>query len=58
MMHGYGMQTYIGLVPGNSRLGIPPLNMNDGPQGFRDDFHPGTTTSFPSGMTMGMSSKR
>lgn len=27
---------YTGHVLGNQRLGIPPLNLNDGPQGFRD----------------------
>ena len=26
---------YVGNVAANARLGIPPLNMNDGPQGFR-----------------------
>ena len=24
-----------GNIPGNTRLGIPAINMNDGPQGFR-----------------------
>ncbi len=28
---------YIGNVKANQRLKIPPLNMNDGPQGFRSD---------------------
>lgn len=46
---------YVGNIPGNTRLGIPALNMNDGPQGFRDDKHPGTTTAFPSGLTMAAS---
>ncbi len=27
--------------------------MNDGPQGFRDDTHVGTTTAFPSGLSIG-----
>lgn len=44
---------YVGNVAANSRLGIPPINMNDGPQGFRDDNNPGTTTAWPSGMTIG-----
>ena len=26
--------------------------MNDGPQGFRDNRHPATTTAWPSGLTM------
>jgi beta-glucosidase len=29
--------------------------MNDGPQGFRDDNNPGSTTAFPSGLTMAAS---
>ena len=44
---------YIGNVPGNARLGIPPLNMNDGPQGFRAaDSYNGTTTQWPCGLAM------
>lgn len=46
---------YVGNVLGNSRLGIPPITMNDGPQGFRDDPHPGTTTAWPSGLAMAAS---
>ena len=34
----------------NKTLGVPPLNMNDGPQGFRGKA--GTSTSFPSGLTV------
>ena len=44
------------------RLGIPPLNLNDGPQGFRGQGNSkpgrpllaqaGTTTAFPSGLTV------
>ena len=51
MMSGIGGD-YVGNIPGVPRLGIPPISMNDGPQGFRDDARPGTTTSFPSGMTI------
>ena len=40
---------YTGNVGGNTRLGIPPIHMNDGPQGFRDSIFPGTSTQFPSG---------
>ena len=39
---------YVGNVAAVTRLGIPPITMNDGPQGFRDDNHPGTTTAWPS----------
>ena len=46
---------YVGNVLPNKRLGIPPLTMNDGPQGFRDDNAPGTTTAWPSGLTMAAS---
>ena len=33
--HDSGNGTYVGIVPGVPRLGIPDLRMNDGPQGFR-----------------------
>lgn len=46
---------YVGNVAANARLDIPPITMNDGPQGFRDDLHPGTTTAWPSGLTMAAS---
>ena len=48
---------YVGNVASNSRLGIPPLNMNDGPQGFRNPFGrlQGTSTAWPSGLTMAAS---
>lgn len=46
---------YTGNVVGNSRLNIPPINMNDGPQGFREAILPGTTTAWPSGLTMAAS---
>ncbi|KAK3281160.1 hypothetical protein CYMTET_11035 [Cymbomonas tetramitiformis] len=54
MLHGYA-GNYTGNVPANSRLGIPALKMNDGPQGFRDDVRPGTTTAWPSALTMAAS---
>ena len=41
----------VGNVPAIERLGIPALKLNDGPQGFRDNAHPGTSTSWPSGLT-------
>jgi len=46
---------YTGNVLGNSRLRIPPLHMNDGPQGYRESVYPGTTTQFPSGLAMAAS---
>jgi beta-glucosidase len=46
---------YVGYVNGCERLGIPALKLNDGPQGFRDETNPGTTTSFPSGLSLGAS---
>ena len=46
---------YVGNVVGNKRLGIPPMTANDGPQGFRDNNLPGSTTAFPSGLTMAAS---
>ena len=46
---------YVGNINPIARLGIPPINMNDGPQGFRDNVHPGTTTAWPSGLSMAAS---
>ena len=43
---------YVGNVQGNRRLGIPPLNLQDGPQGVRLDRYPSTTTAWPSGLAM------
>jgi beta-glucosidase len=51
MVHGWD-GPYVGNVIANTRLGIPSLNLNDGPQGFRDDAHVGTTTQWPSGLTV------
>lgn len=55
MLHGqYG--TYVGNVPAIDRLGIPSLNLQDGPQGFRVSKSSvgaaGTTTCWPSALTM------
>lgn len=44
---------YVGFVDGVPELGIPDITMNDGPQGFRAPGNPGTSTCFPSGMTIG-----
>jgi beta-glucosidase len=46
---------YVGNIAKNDRLQIPPVTMNDGPQGFRDDNFQGSTTAFPSGLTMAAS---
>eukprot|EP00055_Hartaetosiga_balthica_P011579 m.53075 g.53075 ORF g.53075 m.53075 type:complete len:739 (-) comp7652_c0_seq1:124-2340(-) len=51
MVHGW-QGGYVGNVPENTRLGIPALKLNDGPQGFRDNAHLGTTTAWPSGLTV------
>lgn len=54
LMHGNNTNgEYVGLVPYSSRLNLPAIQLNDGPQGFRDNAHPGTTTAWPSGMTVG-----
>ena len=47
VLHGYSSE-YVGYVNGIDRLGIPALKMQDGPQGFRDDQHPGSSTCWPS----------
>jgi beta-glucosidase len=44
---------YTGFVPGNARLGIPSLRMNDGPQGFRGPKR--TSTAWPCGLSMATS---
>ncbi len=47
---------YVGNIAPNARLGIPPVNMNDGPQGFRAyNNQSKTTTAFPSALTMAAS---
>lgn len=48
MLHGSG-GSYVGNVPENTRLKIPPLTLNDGPQGFRT----GGSTCWPSDLTLG-----
>ena len=60
MLHGTNSENkdygwYVGRVQGNTRLGIPNLQLNDGPQGFRDmnPAHKGSTTAFPSGLAVG-----
>jgi len=51
----FGACAFVGTVAGVPRLGIPPVNMNDGPQGFRNQWHPGTSTDWPAGLTMAAS---
>ena len=46
---------YTGNVPGVERLGIPPLSMQDGPQGFRATEKtggPGSSTAWPSELSL------
>lgn len=53
-MHG----TYTGNVPANTRLSIPALKMQDGPQGFRSTETTGgsgTSTAWPSALTIAAS---
>jgi beta-glucosidase len=47
MLHGYNSPNYTGLTLGNARLSIPPLNMNDGRQGFRPNDRNSEQTAFP-----------
>lgn len=57
MMHGHN-GVYVGNIAGNDRLGIPSINMQDGPQGFRvnsDTGAPGSTTAWPSALSVSAS---
>ena len=49
MLHGIGAG-YVGNVQGNTRLGIPQLNLNDGPKGFRGTS--GTSTAWPAALSV------
>jgi beta-glucosidase len=49
---------YIGEVAAVPRVGLPGMRLNDGPQGFRCDAHPGTTTQWPSALTVAASWSR
>ena len=54
LFSGGGYVGYIGGIVGNARLGMPGLNMNDGPQGFNTyGKYPGTSTAFPSQLAVG-----
>eukprot|EP00656_Telonema_subtile_P028639 TRINITY_DN3119_c0_g1_i4.p1 TRINITY_DN3119_c0_g1~~TRINITY_DN3119_c0_g1_i4.p1 ORF type:complete len:751 (+),score=132.63 TRINITY_DN3119_c0_g1_i4:134-2386(+) len=59
---GWGKDAYVGKVDwavNNTHMRIPPINLNDGPQGFRCNglgkCTPGTSTQFPSGLTIAAS---
>lgn len=49
--HGTGKTNpYVGMVPANTRLNVPPLNLEDGPQGVADGA--GDVTAWPSALTV------
>lgn len=55
MVHGYGngewwLGNYAGVVLGNTRIGWPPLNLEDGPQGVADGV--ARVTCWPSSLTV------
>jgi beta-glucosidase len=50
MVHGTGAAPYVGNVSGNTRLGIPALNLQDGPAGVGDGLN--LVTSFPAPITL------
>jgi beta-glucosidase len=52
MVHGTNQGNYVGNTLPISRLGIPALTMNDGPQGFRSECCPGTTTQYPAAINI------
>lgn len=52
MLYGVNGE-YVGTIQGNTRLGIPAILMNDGPQGFRaPEKYAGTTTAWPCGLAV------
>ena len=51
LFHG-SCKGYVGNVCANTRLGIPAIKMNDGPQGFRDNAHPGSSTAWPASLAI------
>ena len=59
LLHGTGWvpwSGYVGATAGDKKQHIPPLLLNDGPQGFRCNglgkCPGGTSTQFPSGLTV------
>jgi beta-glucosidase len=56
MIAGAGAGTngnYVGNIPGNSQLGIPGLNLQDGPAGIGDGVN--NVTAFPAPIALGAS---
>ena len=52
LLHG-APSNYTGATTAITRLGVPRLLLNDGPQGFRTpDYLEGTSTAFPSGLAV------
>jgi beta-glucosidase-like glycosyl hydrolase len=52
LLHG-SASNYTGATTAITRLGVPRLLLNDGPQGFRTpDYLEGTSTAFPSGLAV------
>lgn len=49
MIHGT-VGEYVGNTPHNKRLGIPSINLEDGPQGVADKVS--KVTAFPSALTI------
>lgn len=52
MVHGYS-GSYVGNVPANTRLGIPAINLEDGPQGVADGVN--LVTCWPSSLAIAAS---
>jgi beta-glucosidase len=52
LVHGYG-GSYVGNVPANSRLKIPAINLEDGPQGVADGVN--SVTCWPSSLAVAAS---
>lgn len=53
LLHGTGkVEPYVGNTAAIERVGVPALTLNDGPQGFRVDKYPGTSTQWPSALTV------
>ena len=50
LIHGSKSGPYVGNTPQNARLGIPSINLEDGPQGVADGVH--KATAFPSALTV------